>query len=173
MHLIIAFLGALAGLFWAFTYFSNAARQGKDAVDEVRGSFRRGRWSRQVDKRLIETLDDPREATVILLYQIASYDGALTERQRSVMASEMSSAFGVDQATADEMLAFARMALGQITDAANNVRKILKPLIASCSDDEKRQALAMMQAVAQVEGPVNDQQSHLIAQCRHSLLPKT
>ncbi|MEO0320602.1 MAG: hypothetical protein AAF199_06915 [Pseudomonadota bacterium] len=35
MHYIIGILGAIAGLFWAFTHFSNAARQGKDAVDEV------------------------------------------------------------------------------------------------------------------------------------------
>ncbi|MEL6789709.1 MAG: TerB family tellurite resistance protein [Pseudomonadota bacterium] len=163
MHYIIGILGAIAGLFWAFTHFSNSARQGKDAVDEVRGAFRRQRWSNKIDKRLIETLDDPREALAIFLYQILAYDGAITERQRLAMVAEMQATFGIDQPTAEEFFALARMATGEITDAANNVRKIAKPLVQRCQDAEKTAAIAMMRRLAAVEGPVNDQQTHLIA----------
>lgn len=170
MHYIIAFLGALAGLFWAFTHFSNAARQGKDAVDEVRGAFRRGRWSRQIDKRLIETLDDPREAAAILLYQTAAYDGALTERQRTALVQEMKTAFDMDQETAEGLLAFARMALGEITDVANSLRKVLTPIKKVCSTEEKQIVIKMMESIAQIEGARNDQQNLLISQTRHGLI---
>ncbi|MEO1151446.1 MAG: TerB family tellurite resistance protein [Pseudomonadota bacterium] len=169
MHYVIAILGAIAGLFWAITHFSNAARQGKETVDDVRGAFRRQRWSKKIDKRLIETLDDPREAMAIFLYQILANDGAITERQRLAMVSELQTAFGIDESTAEEFFAFARMATGEITDAANNVRKIAKPIVEGCQDDEKTAAIAMMERLAAVEGAVNDQQAHLIASMRSIL----
>ncbi|MEM1194060.1 MAG: TerB family tellurite resistance protein [Pseudomonadota bacterium] len=112
---------------------------------------------------MIETLDDPREALAIFLYQILAYDGAITERQRLAMVAEMQATFGIDQPTAEEFFAFARMATGEITDAANNVRKIAIPLVQRCQDEEKTAAIAMMRLLAAVEGPVNDQQTHLIA----------
>ena len=62
MHILIAVLGALAAAFWAFTYFVNAAREGQDALRDVKGAFRGAKWSRRIEKRLIETMTDPREA---------------------------------------------------------------------------------------------------------------
>lgn len=51
-HILIAVLGALAAAFWAFTYFVNAAREGQDALRDVKGAFRGAKWSRKIDKRL-------------------------------------------------------------------------------------------------------------------------
>jgi len=61
MSVIIAILGALAAAFWAFTYFVNAANEGREAIGEVKGVIRRGKWNRRIDQRLIENLSDPRE----------------------------------------------------------------------------------------------------------------
>lgn len=72
MHIVLAVLGALAAAFWAFTYFVNAASEGREAVRDVTGVIRRGRWNRRIDQRLIENLADPREAAAVLIYQIAA-----------------------------------------------------------------------------------------------------
>ncbi len=171
MHIVIAILGALAAAFWAFTYFMNAANEGREAIRDARGAFRRGKWSRQVDKRLIESLEDPREAAAILLYQTMAYDGALTDAQKAAMLSEMRRTFDADQETAEGLYAFARMAVGEINDAANSLRKITRPLNALCTDEERSEVVAMMKTVGAVEGALNDAQLRLIEETRRVLLP--
>jgi uncharacterized tellurite resistance protein B-like protein len=171
MHIILAILGAAAAAFWAFTYFVGAAREGREAARDVVGAFRGAKWSRKVGQRLIESLTDPREAAAVLLYQIAAYDGAVTDRQRQAIVADMKKAFAADDETAEGLFAFARAATGQINDAANSLRKILKPVEEACSPEERRQLIDMMLKAAEIEGPVSDAQSRLIAETRRALLP--
>lgn len=172
MHILIAILGAVAAAFWAFTHFVGAAREGRDAFRDAQGFFRGAKWSRKVSQRLIESLDDPREAAAILLYQIAQYDGAVTDRQRAGIVSDMRDAFGADAETAEGLFAFARMAVGEINDAANSVKKIARPILDACTEEERRRLIDMMLKAAEIEGPVSDVQNRLIAETRHALLPQ-
>ena len=171
MTVLIAVLGALAGAFWAFTHFVGAAREGTDAIRDVRGAFRGAKWSRRVGQRLIETLTDPREAAAVLLCQVAAYDGAITDRQRRMIIADMKAAFGADDETAEGLFAFARAALGQINDASNSLKKILRPIEETCTPQERRQLVDMMLKTAEVEGAVSDAQNRLIAETRRILLP--
>ena len=145
MSIIIAILGALAAAFWAFTYFVNAANEGREAIGEVKGVIRRGKWNRRIDQRLIENLSDPREAAAVLLYQVAAYDGAVTDRQQSQIVANMRDAFDADEETAQGLFAFGRMAVGEINDAGNNVRKILRPVAEVCTDSEKTQLIELLE----------------------------
>lgn len=171
MHILIALLGAAAAAFWAFTYFVGAAREGREAIRDVHGAFRGAKWSRRVGKRLIETLTDPREAAAVLLFQIAAYDGAVTDRQRQAIVADMRKAFGADAETAEGLFAFARAATGQINDAANSLKKIVKPIEAACSPEERRQLIDMMLKAAEIEGPVSEVQNRLIVETRRLLFP--
>lgn len=170
MHILIAILGGLAPAFWAFTHFVNAANQGRDAVRDAKGLVRRGNWSRRIDKRLIENLADPREAAAILAFQIAQYDGAVTERQREALTVDMGETFAADSETADGLFAFARMAVGEINDAANSVRKILRPIEEVCTPEEKQALIALLERTAEIEGSPTDTQRRLIAEARRILL---
>jgi uncharacterized tellurite resistance protein B-like protein len=172
MHIVIAVLGALAAAFWAFTYFVGSVREGREAVNDVKGFFRSGKWSRQVSARVIENLVDPREAAAVLLYQTAAYDGAVTDRQRAAIVSEMRKTFNVDAETGEGLYAFARAAVGQINDAGNSLRKIIRPIVDQCTDGERRAFIAMLEAVGEVEGPLSDAQRRLAAEVRRALFPK-
>jgi len=172
MHIILAVLGALAAAFWAFTHFVGAAREGGDAIRDVQGMFRGAKWSRKVSQRLIENLDDPRDAAAILLYQIAAYDGAVTDRQRGAIVADMRAAFDADEETAEGLFAFARMAVGEINDAANSTKKIARPILNACTETERRQLIDMLLKAAEIEGPVSDVQNRLIAETRRLLLPE-
>ena len=171
MHILIAVLGALAAAFWAFTYFVNAAREGQDALRDVKGAFRGAKWSRKIDKRLIETMTDPREAAAVLLYQMAAYDGAVTDRQRRTIVADMRETFAADEETAESLFAFARVAIGEINDASNSLGKILRPLVEACTLEERRQLIDLMLKTAEIEGPVSEIQNRLIADARRQLLP--
>ena len=169
MHILIAVLGALAAAFWAFTYFMNAAREGREAVGEVKGALRRGKWSRRVDQRLIENLSDPREAAAVMLVQIALYDGDLTDRQRRHIVDDMGRVFEADPETAEGLFAFARMAVGEINDAGNSARKILRPVAEICQPEERSAFIALLEKTAEIEGPPTDAQRRLIAEVRRAL----
>lgn len=170
MHIIIAILGALAAAFWAFTHFVNAANEGREAVRDVKGVIRSGKWNRRVDQRLIENLSDPREAAAILMYQTAAYDGEVTDRQKQMMLDAMAQSFEADSETAEGLYAFARMAVGEINDAGNSVRKILKPVVEICTVEEKQQLVSLLDQAAEVEGPPTDVQRSLIAEARRVLM---
>ncbi|WP_425409741.1 TerB family tellurite resistance protein [Hyphococcus sp.] len=170
MHIIIAILGALAAAFWAFTHFMNAANQGRETVRDVGGVIRRGQWNRRVDKRLIENLSDPREAAAVLLYQIAAYDGHVTDRQYQSIVAEMREVFEADEETAEGLYAFGRMAVGEINDAGNSVRKILRPVTEICTPAEKRELVEVLERTAEIEGPPSDVQRRLILEARRVLL---
>ena len=170
MHILIAVLGALAAAFWAFTYFVGAAREGQDALRDVKGAFRGAKWSKKIGQRMIENLADPREAAAVLLYQIAAYDGAVTDRQRRRIVADMKETFRADDETAEALFAFARAATGQINDAANSLRKIAKPILDNATPDERRQLIDLMLKTAEIEGPVSDMQNRLIAEARRALL---
>lgn len=170
MHIVIAVLGAIAGLFWAFTHFMSAASDGREAIRDVKGVVRRGKWNRRVDARLIENLSDPREAGAILAFQMAQYDGAVTERQREALTREMADIFEADEETAVGLFAFAQMAVGEINDAGNSVRKILRPVTELCTPGEKEALVAMLERTAEIEDAPTDAQRRLIAEVRHVLL---
>lgn len=170
MHILLAVLGAIAAAFWAFSHFVGAAREGREAIRDVQGAFRGAKWSKRVGQRMIENLDDPREAAAVLLYQIAAYDGAVTDRQRSAIVADMKSVFGADVEAAEGLFAFARAAVGQINDAANSLRKIAKPIVDQTTPDERRQLIDMMLKAAEIEGPVSATQNRLIAETRRALL---
>ena len=170
MHIIIAILAALAAAFWAFTHFVNAANQGREAIGDVKGVIRRGKWNRRVDQRLIENLSDPREAAAVLLYQVAAYDGAVTDRQQARLVSDMRDAFDADEETAQSLFAFGRMAVGEINDAGNNVRKILRPVVEVCTPAEKTRLVELLERASEIEGAPTDIQRRLIAEARRGLI---
>ena len=165
----MAIIGAATAAFFAFRHFVDAAHQGREAIGDVKGVIRRGKWSRRIDKRLIENLADPREAGAILLYQLAAYDGAVTDAQKSTILSEMRIAFDADDETAEGLFAFARMAVGEINDAGNSVKKILTPVQNVCTDEEKKTLLKMFETISAIEGTPSDMQLRLINEAKRIL----
>lgn len=172
MTVILAVLGAAAAAFWAFSHFVSAAHQGRDAVNDMRGFIRSGKWSKKVGQRMIEHVTDPRESAAILLYQMAAYDGAVTERQQQAIVGEMKGAFSADEETAQGLYAFARMAVGQVNDAGNSLRKVLAPIGQSCTDGEKTAFIAMLEKIGETESPMTDAQRRLVAEARRILFPR-
>ncbi len=109
-------------------------------------------------------------AAAVLIYQIASYDGAVTERQTTQILADMRLAFDADGETASGLYAFARVAVGEINDAGNIVRKVLRPVIEICAPAEKSRLVELLERTAEIEGPPIDMQRRLIAEARRVLL---
>lgn len=162
MHIIIGVLLALAAALWAFSRFV-------DAADDAHSAARRFSWSRKHIKRVIDTLDDPREAAAILMLQIAAYEGELTARQRNTILDEMRVRFRASDAEAEEFFGIARHALGQTNDVANSLRKVLAPIQKALGEHEREELMQMLENVAAAGDGPTERQAHLIASVRRAL----
>lgn len=160
MHILIAALGALA-------CWRHLGKSGGEAVRDVQGVIRSGKWNRCVDQRLIENLSDPRAAAAILAFQIAQYDGAVTDRQHTALVDDKARIFGADEETAQGLFAFACMAVGAINDAGNSVRKILPPVVQVCTPAEEASPIALLERTAEIEAHPTEAQRRLIGEVRH------
>ncbi len=170
MGLLLAILGGLAAAIFVASRLMGAARDGKEAVDDLKGAVRRGQWSRQIDARLIENIEDPRESAAILLVQMASYDGEITVQQKATITAMMREYFKADGDEAEGLYSFGRMAIGQINDAANSLNKLLRPIKASLTVDEKKDFITMLETTAEVEAEPTERQRDLALQVRRNLL---
>lgn len=170
MHIFLGIIGAIVGLIYFLSRLARAARDGQKAVSEVGGIVRHHQWSRKVSRRLIENLSDPREAGAILLVQMASYEGALTDAQQGHIVDLMIEYFQTDSDTAEQLLSFARMSIGEINDAANSLSKILRPVEQVCKEQEKNDLVSMLQQVSSFTGAPSDQQTQLVDRVRMKLL---
>lgn len=162
MHIIIGAIIALGTLFWAVSRLV-------DTASDAKASARRFRWSRKHNKRLIDTLEDPREAAAILMLQVAAYEGDITEKQKTVILGEIKSAFQASSGEAEEFYGFARHVLGETPEVANVLRRVLAPIQTGCSDREKQELLEMLETVAALDSEPNHRQISLINKIRSDL----
>ena len=162
MHIIIGLITALGVIALAFSRLYQAGKDGQEAVHEVRGAWRRTQWRSKSGRAVLDGLDDPREAAAAILVGAAVYDGALTQRQNDLLASQMREVFAVDAADADDLIAVGRHIHGQLNDVANVLPKLAAPIHGACTPDERAAFLQMLHAICEVEGPISDQQQELM-----------
>ena len=129
----------------------------------------RTRDAARTERRVTERLSDPREAAAILLVQQAAYEGHVGADQRSAILSLMTANFGVTGAEAEDLYAFARMAVDQTGDAGNSLRRLLQPVRDRCTLAEMKDLAAMLVQVGETGGPMNDRQDRLVADVRRAL----
>ncbi|WP_306250808.1 TerB family tellurite resistance protein [Parvularcula sp. IMCC14364] len=169
MGLLLLILGGLATAIFVASRVIGAARDGQDAIDDVKGAVRRGKWSRQIDQRVIENVNDPRDSAAILMVQIASYEGEITTGQKQKMIELMTEGFGATPDEAEGLYSFGRMAIGQINDAANSLGKLMRPVKDALTLQEMKDMIRMLEEVAEVEGKPSERQRDLIVQVRRAL----
>lgn len=169
MHIILAILGAAAAFFWVAGRVVDATKEDQEAAQPESGAVRHAKWARQVDGRLIESIEDPREVVALLMAQIAAYEGEITRAQKNKMKDLMRQYFAADEQTAESLYSFGRMAIGQINGAANSLRKILRPVVQALTTDEKKDLVLMLEEVAAVEGNLSERQRRLIIDVRRAL----
>lgn len=173
MGIVMALLAAMAGvgvLLWRINVASQAARDLVDTADEARGFFRRLSWNRKAKRHPLDLVEDPREAATAMMVALAQYRGALTEKQEQQIIGQMTMHFGMRGEEARDMFARARWVT---RDAANldAALKRLSPSIAErCTEDEKRDLIAMLKLIAGPGDPRDDATASAIRTLEDRLL---
>lgn len=151
MHII---LGALGLIVTAILLFNVISRNAGDVVDNARGLAnlpRRLRWQARQRKLSIRSLEDPREAAIVLLLGIARASGDISSAQKEMIAAFADREFGTSRSESQDMILLANFMLRDVFDLNDQLRSILAPLQAHLGMDERRRLIDAARGVAEAD----------------------
>ena len=152
---LVAAMGAIGVLLWRLNQASDAAKGVMQTAEDTRGFFRRMAWRRKSGKNPLDTLTDPREAAVTMMAAVAQWDAAMSDREMTAIKAQITQHFQASDALASELLATGRWLARDVTDLGAFLRRASPSILAKCTPKERQDMLAMLGAIAHVEGPPN------------------
>lgn len=165
MHILLAIATAvavIAGFIIRASYFARASRDLGEAAVEVGGFIRRSRWRRKTRTDMAGAVTDPRLAATAMMCAMAKSEGDITDQQKRVIQAQTRKHFQLDGRAADQMFAEARWIVGEPADLTSCLTRLHKPILAHCDEQERRDLIDMLSAVAHVEGPPTEIQAAAI-----------
>jgi hypothetical protein len=133
MHILVAIvslLGIIGVILWRLHMATEAAKGLAETASDARGLVRRWRWQRKLARNPLDLIQDPREAAVAMMVAVAQSDGAMTDRERQVIVTELVARIGATERQAEELLAHGRWLTREVHDIDYCFDK-LAPLISA------------------------------------------
>jgi len=160
VHIIIAAITALAGLFWAL----NALQRSGFSFSAINPflAYRRWKWSRTYGARPIYRLERPMDVAAVLLLGIAKADGEITSDQKRELQSLFQSEFEISRDEAADLLLASSHLIRDEIYIVDHLEKILEPSAAKFEPMAVTSLLGMMRRIAALDGSINAEQQKLI-----------
>ena len=153
---LLAAMGVVGVLLWRVNQASDAAKGLLETAEDTRGFFRRMAWRRKSGKNPLDIVTDPREAAAAMMSAIAQWDAAISDREMDAIRAQVKQYFGANEEQSNELLAMGRWLARDTADIGSFLRRASTCVIAKCSQQERRDLLAMLNAVANAEGKPRD-----------------
>lgn len=165
MHFLFGILGLLAaigGIIWRIQMASEAARHIGDAAKTAANLPRKLSFRRKTGKSGSQLVQDPREAAVILMLEVARAAGEVSREQKDMIRSIVSEHFEFSEADADEIVTQAAWVSQSEAGQDALIRRMVKIISAAVTNRELVDLDAMLVQVSEVEGqPTSSQLSVL------------
>ena len=107
MHILLALIGIISFLavwYWRIKMISGAARGSYDAAKTVVNFPRRHRFRQRAGKTGLKAVNDPREAALIMMLEVARTRGTVGDTQEAAIRAELIEHFGFNDAEAQDWL---------------------------------------------------------------------
>jgi uncharacterized tellurite resistance protein B-like protein len=160
MHIVIAVITAIAGLFWALNALQRSGFQFSSLNPFL--AWRRFQWSRTYGGRAIYQLERPMDVAAVLLLGVAKADGAITSDQKRELLAMFQSEFSVSRDEASDLLLASSHLIRDEIYLVDHLDKILARSAERFEPDTVTSLLAMMRKVAMLDGSINAEQQKLI-----------
>ena len=160
MHIVIGIISALAGLIWAFVALQRAGID-LNALNPFLW-HRRSQWKKKYGEKPIYNLSSPLEVAALMLLGIAKCEGEISAQQKKALLDIFENEFHLSQdEAADLLLACAHLLRNEIY-LVDHLDRIMTKSAAGFSASQSTSLLQLMQRVATIEGPVNQEQNKLM-----------
>jgi uncharacterized tellurite resistance protein B-like protein len=161
MHIVIAVITAVAGLFWALTSLRNSGFQFSSLNPFL--AIRRWRWSRDFGAKPLYKLDRPMDAAAVLLVAMAKADGLISAEQKQTILSLFERHFEISASEASALFAASSHLLRDELSIVAGVPHILERSAARFEPNQVTELLAMMRKIAALDGSINTEQQELLS----------
>jgi uncharacterized tellurite resistance protein B-like protein len=172
MHILVAIvsvLGIIGVILWRLHMATEAAKGLAETASDARGLVRRWRWQRKLASNPLDLIQDPREAAVAMMVAVAQSDGAMTDRERQVIVTELVARIGATERQAEELLAHGRWLTRDVRDIDHCFDKLAPLIKRQCSPEQHRDVLEMLLSVASVEGRPGEIEGAALARVARAL----
>ncbi len=160
MHIVIAVITAVAGLFWALNALQRSGFQFSSLNPFL--AWRRFQWSRTYGGRPIYKLGRPIDVAAVLLLGVAKADGAITSDQKRELLAMFQSEFSISRDEASDLLLASSHLIRDEIYLVDHLDKILARSAERFEPDTVSSLLAMMRKVSMLDGSINAEQQKLI-----------
>ncbi len=158
MHVLIAFLTAVAGLLYALE------RLGVDIGWLNPWAWRRRRrWVKQLHTNPAFNVDQPMEAVALLLVATVRIDGDLSTDEKNELKAIFAGEFKQSENDVSSLLSSSTFLLGSGDDVFNRPQEVLNKSLPKFSDAQKQSALELIERIANVGSPPSQRQKAYIA----------
>ena len=165
MHILLLIFGALATIgtiIWRIQAAEHAARQIGDAAKTAANLPRYLSFRRKTGKRGSRLVQDPREAAVILMLEVARAGGEVSREQKNVMVELISRNLDFSEDDAEELIVQAAWVSQDEAGQDALLRRMVKLITASVSQKDIIDLDEMLVQVSEAErAPTADQLSVL------------
>jgi uncharacterized tellurite resistance protein B-like protein len=158
--MIIALLGALAGLFWAM---SSLQRSGLDfnSLNPFL-MYRRWQWKKIYGVKPLYNLESTMEVAAVLLLGVAKADGEITSNQKSHLLGVFEEEFQISREQASDLLLAASHLIRNEIYLVDGLAHILERTASKFTPKLVSTLLKMMRESAAQDGPIGVEQTKLI-----------
>ena len=160
MHIIIGFLTSLLTVVILVNRLSDA---GFSLVSLNPFLWRRRRrWRQMYEGHPLFKINDPMEATAILVVAIAKADGDMTQDVKQLVLSLFRNEFGLSEKKATELLTASVHLLGDGVLIKQNIKKFLSVSRPGYTEAQRQSAQSLLTQVSDRSGPANDSAKELL-----------
>ena len=166
MHILIAFLTALASLLYALE------RLGVDIGWINPWAWRRKRrWMKQYHADPALSIESPLQVVALVLTATARIDGDLSSEEKNALLNIFQEDLKQTSKEASDLLLSSSYLLNSGRQVYDRPRDVLAPSMKHFTDEQKDSALSLLHKVAQVGGGISQVQEDYIAQISSALKP--
>jgi hypothetical protein len=169
MHIVLALLGTIVTILILLNRLA-------DAGIDLGGLNpylwnRRRKWRNQYEGNPIFKIENPMDATAILMVAAAKADGDMTKEDKSLLLNLFENDFKLSKKDAAGLLISSVHLLGDGNEVRNNLKKFLSPSKTSFTEDQAKSALSLISQAAGDGDTMHPNAQELLNQINLELAP--
>ena len=132
---------------------------------------RRRKWRKSYEGDPIYKIDNPMEATALLMIGVAKSDGDMSSEEKKKILELFQSEFHLNKKSAAELMAASVYLAKDGSDLKSNLKKILQPSLDKFSKDQAQSAVSLVNQIATMEHETNELKQELVNNIAACLAP--
>ncbi|PHS26329.1 MAG: hypothetical protein COA83_02940 [Methylophaga sp.] len=171
MHIVLALLGSIATILMILSRLA-------DAGIDLGGLNpflwnRRRKWQKKYDGNPLFKIDNPMDATALLMVATAKADGDMSREDKALLLKLFETELNLSKKDAAGLLISSAHLLGNGQELSNSVNSFLEPSKAAFSDLQANSAIALVTKIAGDPSSMHENVRDLLQQVKKELTPQT